>query len=89
MKPSAILINAARGPVVDSEALANALNQGKIAGAGIDVFEMEPPIPKNHPLLHAKHSVLTPHVAFATHESFNKRAKIVFNNIFKWRTFIY
>ena len=84
MKPSAILINAARGPVVDSEALANALNQGKIAGAGIDVFEMEPPIPKNHPLLHAKHSVLTPHVAFATHESFNKRAKIVFNNIFKW-----
>lgn len=84
MKPSAILINAARGPIVDNEALANALNQDKIAGAGIDVFEMEPPIPKNYPLLNAKHSILTPHVAFATYESFNKRAKIVFDNIFKW-----
>lgn len=84
MKPSAILINTARGPVVDSEALALALNEGKIAGAGIDVFEMEPPVPSNHPLLNAKNVVATPHVAFATKEALVKRAVIVFANVVKW-----
>ncbi|MFW6030331.1 MAG: 2-hydroxyacid dehydrogenase [Halanaerobiales bacterium] len=84
MKENAIIINCARGPVVDSEALADALNKGKIAGAGIDVFEMEPPIPANHPLLNSKSTLLTPHVAFASEESFVKRADIVFNNIEKW-----
>ena len=81
MKPSAILINEARGPVVDSQALADALNTGKIAGAGIDVFEVEPPIDTKHPLLHSKNTIVTPHVAFATHESMKKRAVIVFENI--------
>lgn len=84
MNPSSILINAARGGVVDSEALANALNNEKIAGAGIDVFEMEPPIPTNHPLLKAKNVILTPHAAFATDESMLKRAEITFCNITKW-----
>src|SRR6056297_132063 len=84
MKESAYLINCARGPIVNSEALAAALNNDKIAGAGIDVFEMEPPIPKDHPLLNAKNTILTPHVAFATDEAFIKRAEIVFNNIYKW-----
>ena len=84
MKPSAILINTARGPVVDSEALAEALNEGKIAGAGVDVFEMEPPVPSNHPLLNAKNVVATPHVAFATKEALVKRAVIVFANVVKW-----
>lgn len=81
MKKSAILINTARGPVVDSEALARALTEGRIAGAGIDVFEMEPPIPENHVLLGAPNTVCTPHVAFATKEAFVKRAYIVFKNI--------
>lgn len=81
MKPTAFLVNEARGPVVDSKALADALNSGKIAGAGIDVFEMEPPLPTDHPLLHAKNTIVTPHVAFATQESMEKRAVIVFDNI--------
>ena len=84
MKKSAILINTARGPVVNSEALAAALNKEEIAGAGIDVFEMEPPIPEDHPLLNAKNTILTPHTAFATEEAFLKRAEIVFTNIEKW-----
>lgn len=81
MKPSAILINVARGPVVDSVALAEALNSGRIAGAGIDVFEKEPPLDPAHPLLNARNCVVTPHVAFASAESMNLRADIVFENL--------
>lgn len=81
MKPTAYLVNEARGPVVDSKALADALNSDKIAGAGIDVFETEPPLDTAHPLLTAKNTIVTPHVAFATKESMLKRAVIVFDNI--------
>jgi D-3-phosphoglycerate dehydrogenase len=84
MKKNAILINTARGPVLDSTSLAQALNQGIIAGAGIDVFESEPPIPSKHPLLNAKNIIVTPHIAFATEESMIKRANIVFDNIYSW-----
>ena len=84
MKQGAVLLNTARGPVVDSEALAAALNAGKLAGAGIDVFEGEPPIAKDHPLCSAKNTVLTPHVAFASREALETRADIVFANIEKW-----
>lgn len=84
MKPDAVLINAARGPVVDNAALAKALNEEKIAGAGIDVFDMEPPIPEDYPLLHAKNTLLTPHIAFASKESMIRRAEIVFDNLDKW-----
>ena len=84
MKQGAVLLNTARGPVVDSAALAEALNAGKLAGAGIDVFEGEPPIAENHPLCSAKNTVLTPHVAFASREALETRADIVFANIEKW-----
>lgn len=84
MKQGAVLLNTARGPVVDSAALAAALNAGKLAGAGIDVFEGEPPIAKDHPLCSAKNTVLTPHVAFASREALETRADIVFANIEKW-----
>lgn len=81
MKRSAVLINTARGPVVDSEALAKALKEGVIAGAGVDVFETEPPIAEHHPLFSAPNLIATPHVAFATAESMQKRAVIVMNNL--------
>ena len=81
MKQGAYLINTARGPVVDSQALADALNSGYLAGAGIDVFEKEPPLSTDHPLLHSKNTIVTPHVAFASAESMVARAEIVFDNI--------
>lgn len=84
MKKNAVLINTARGPVVDSQALAEALNEERIAGACIDVFETEPLVKKDHPLLNAKHVIATPHVAFATKEALVKRAVIVFDNITAW-----
>ena len=84
MKPTAFLINAARGPVVNSEALADALNNNRIKGAGIDVFETEPPLHIDHPLLHAKNTIVTPHIAFASDESMERRAEIVFNSLNSW-----
>ncbi len=84
MKPSALLINVARGPVVVSRDLADALNRGVIAGAGIDVFDKEPPLDQTEPLLSAKNCLVTPHVAFATQESMSLRAEIVFRNLDAW-----
>ncbi len=84
MKPGAILINCARGAVVDSQALAAALNDGKLGKAGIDVLEMEPPFPLGHPLLEAKHTTLTPHVGFYTQESLEDRIDIVMDNVVQW-----
>ena len=84
MKESAILINTSRGPVVDNAALAEALNEGRLAGAGIDVFDGEPPLQADYPLLHARNAVCTPHVGFATVESIDRRAEIVFDNVDKW-----
>ena len=68
MKPTAILVNTARGPVVDTVALARALRDGRLAGAGIDVFE-EAPLPPDHPLRDCPTAVLTPHSAAYTEES--------------------
>lgn len=83
MKPGAILINTARGPVVDTDALAKALREGRIK-AGIDVYEQDPPLPKDHPLLGAPNLVCTPHVGFDTRESIDRRADMVFENIHAW-----
>ena len=84
MKPSAILVNVARGPVVNETALAEALSRGLIAGACLDVFSQEPPLDPLSPALAAPNTLVTPHVAFATRESMSLRAEIVFDNLRKW-----
>jgi len=84
MKDGVIFINAARGPIVNSEALAKALQTGKIGAAGIDVYEMEPPIPKEHPLLNAPNTIVAPHIAYLSEESMEKRAQIVFDSLDSW-----
>lgn len=84
MKNSAFLINTARGQVVDNAALAEALNSGQIAGAAVDVFDMEPPLPPDYPLLKAKNAILTPHLAFYSQESLEERARIAFANLYAW-----
>src|SRR5215468_4200990 len=68
MKPTAYLVNTARGPIVDEDALLDVLKQKKIAGAGIDVFSVEP-LPVNHPFRKLDNLVLTPHLGYATRES--------------------
>lgn len=80
MKKTAILINTSRGPVVDDEALANALNNEDIAGAGLDVLTVEPPSP-NNPLLSAKNCIITPHIAWAGYETRERLLGILEENI--------
>ncbi len=84
MKNDAILINTARGPIVDYSALAEILNKREIAGAALDVYEKEPPIDQNHPILSAPNTLLLPHLGFATEEAIEKRSKIIIDNINKW-----
>ena len=84
MKENSVLINTSRGAVVDNSYLAKALLQKKIAGVGIDVYENEPPLKKDHPLLSAPNTVLLPHVGFATVEAIAVRADMVFENISCW-----
>jgi phosphoglycerate dehydrogenase-like enzyme len=80
MKPSAILVNTARGPVVDETALHNALTTGVIAGAGLDVFEQEPP-QEDNPLFTLENVILTAHLAGPTFESNTARVRNAFDNV--------
>jgi phosphoglycerate dehydrogenase-like enzyme len=80
MKPTAVLINTARGGLVDEAALAAALSDRRILGAGLDVLSQEPP-PPDHPLLRAPNAVLTPHVAGPTWQSWPRRFTNCFANI--------
>ncbi|WP_289219995.1 NAD(P)-dependent oxidoreductase [Ileibacterium valens] len=83
MKPDAFLINTARGPVVDSAALIDALNQKQIAGAALDVFDQEPPLSKDDPLLSFDRDqlILTPHIGFDSEESMIARFNIAMDNL--------
>jgi phosphoglycerate dehydrogenase-like enzyme len=80
MKPSAVIINTSRGPVVDEQALIEALQQGKIAGAGVDVFEVEP-VAQDNPLLKMDNVVLTPHTAGTTWDTWFRRAQFAYENM--------
>ena len=80
MKPTSILINTSRGPVVDEEALISALQSGVIAAAGLDVFEKEPVSPDN-PLLKMDNVVATPHMAGTTWDTWARRANFGFENM--------
>ena len=84
MKPSAVIVNAARGPVVNTKDLAEALKKGVIAGAALDVYDGEPPLSEDNPILSAPNTMLLPHIGFATKEAFEARLGIVVNNIYKF-----
>lgn len=80
MKPGAFLLNTSRGPLIDEAALAEALNAGQLAGAGLDVLSIEPP-PADNPLLHAKNCLITPHNAWATRAARARLMRIAVENL--------
>ena len=83
MKNSAWLINTSRGPIVDEEALVEALETGAIGGAGLDVFDVEP-LPMDHPLRKAPNTVITPHLGFVTVENYQVFFRRAVENIRAW-----
>ncbi|MFP3895429.1 MAG: D-2-hydroxyacid dehydrogenase [Anaerolineales bacterium] len=83
MKETAFILNNGRGPVIDNEALAEALNNGIIAGAGLDVLENEPPALDN-PLLEAKNCYITPHISWATRASRSRLMNTAVENVKAW-----
>ncbi len=80
MKKNAIVINTSRGPAIDEQALAEALNNGVIAGAGVDVLSTEPP-KENNPLLSCPNCLITPHIAWAGYETRNRLIGVVYDNL--------
>lgn len=83
MKPTAFLINTSRGPLVDDQALADALNAGTLAGAGLDVLSAEPP-PMDNPLITAKNCFITPHIAWATRSARSRLLNTLVENAKAW-----
>ena len=81
MKQSSIIINAARGPIVNAQDLSDALKEGRISGAALDVYDVEPPLDSNNPMLDAPNTILLPHIGFATKEAFELRLGIVVRNV--------
>jgi phosphoglycerate dehydrogenase-like enzyme len=84
MKPSAVLVNTSRGPLVDETALVTALAEGTIAGAGLDVYDEEP-LPTDHPLRTAPRTVLTPHLGYVTESTYQVFFDDVLEDIEAWR----
>lgn len=80
MRPGSLIVNISRGAVLDQTALMEALSSGRLAGAGLDVFEHEP-LPEHHPLWGDPRVVLTPHVAAHTHEEVNRLGNLVLDNL--------
>ena len=85
MKPTAFLLNTSRGPIIVEEDLAEALNSGRIAGAGIDVLSVEPP-PAGNPLFGAKNCIITPHISWATKEARTRLMAGSLANLAAWRS---
>ena len=80
MKPNAVVVNTCRGPVIDEAALIQALQNGQIAGAALDVLEKEPPAPDN-PLLQMDNVLFTPHSAGITYDTWRRRGQFIFENL--------
>jgi phosphoglycerate dehydrogenase-like enzyme len=84
MKPSAVLINTSRGPIVDQDALVAALHAGAIAGAGLDVYDREP-LPAGHPLRNTPRTVLLPHLGYVTRSGYQTMYEQIVEDIVAWR----
>ena len=83
MKDGVLIINTARGPLINEADLATALNEGKVGGAAVDVVSEEP-IKTTNPLLHAKNCIITPHIAWASFEARNRLLHIASDNLSKF-----
>ncbi|HEX3536008.1 MAG TPA: NAD(P)-dependent oxidoreductase, partial [Stellaceae bacterium] len=80
MKPSAILVNTSRGPICDTDAVIAALNSGRLAYAGFDVYDQEP-LPIDHPLRRVPNVILTPHIGYVTDENYRSSYPQIVENV--------